>query len=242
MNFTKTLAKASRKLAPIATVQTPHGALKLRCTTTKIAGLARTFYASEPETLAWIDQLPRDEALWDIGANIGMISLYAAKAGLSVTAFEPGSDNYAALNENLWINGLGDKVSAYCLALSDRSGVGALQMADRRAGGAHHAFGEAKTFIGAFTPQFSQAVLGLTIDEAVAQFGFPPPRHIKLDVDSIEDKILLGGAEALKSVRSVLIEIESERGPQWRQTIHEILGAAGLTTQDTRPHNVVFSR
>src|SRR3990172_6587942 len=39
-----------------------------------------TFASKEPETLDWIDSLPRASVLWDIGANIGLYACYAAKA------------------------------------------------------------------------------------------------------------------------------------------------------------------
>jgi FkbM family methyltransferase len=243
MNFTKNLAKLSRALAPIVIARTPHGPVKIRCSTTKSAAQARDFYGIEPETLAWIDQIPRGERLWDIGANIGLIALYAAKAGLPVTAFEPGADNYASMNENLWLNGLGgEQVSAYCVALSDTSGIGSFHMGDPRAGGALHAFGVPENFAGAFKPKFSQAMLGLSVDDAIANFGFPPPVHIKLDVDSIEDKILLGASKTLLGVKSLLMEIESGRTEAWKKTVYDALEAAGLRTKDPTARNVLFVR
>jgi FkbM family methyltransferase len=242
MSFAKTRAKLSRALTPIVTAQTRHGPIKIRCFTAKSVNLAEDFYGIEPETLAWIDQIPAGEQLWDIGANIGLVALYAAKAGLPVVAFEPGADNYATLNENLWLNGLGDRVSAYCVALSDTSGVGAFHMGDPRAGGALHAFGKPENFAGAFQPKFSQAMLGLSIDDAIATFGFPPPVHIKLDVDSIEDKILLGAQRTLPGVKSLLMEIESGRTPEWKKTVYDTLAAAGLKTADPAARNVLFVR
>ena len=38
-----------------------------------------TFSIKEPETLNWIDSLPEESELWDVGANIGLYSIYAAK-------------------------------------------------------------------------------------------------------------------------------------------------------------------
>ena len=36
-----------------------------------------TFSTKEPETLDWIDSFSEDSILWDIGANIGLYSVYA---------------------------------------------------------------------------------------------------------------------------------------------------------------------
>ena len=38
-----------------------------------------TFSSKEPETLEWIDSIPEGSVLWDIGANVGLYSCYAAK-------------------------------------------------------------------------------------------------------------------------------------------------------------------
>lgn len=242
MDLEKTRVKLGRALAPTVVAQTPHGALRIRCTTSKSVSEARERFGLEPETLAWIDQLPRGDRLWDIGANIGLIALYAAKAGLDVTAFEPGAENYAAMNESIWLNRLGGRVRAYCIALSESSGVGDFHMGDPRAGAALHAFGEPESHAGRFDPGFSQAMLGLSIDDAVALMGFPPPDHIKLDVDSIEDRILRGAKATLPKVKSVLIEIEDTRPAEWRETVHGLMQAAGFTVRNPDLRNVEFVR
>ena len=40
---------------------------------------AKIYSVNEPETLQWIDEMPRGSVLWDIGANVGIYSSYAAK-------------------------------------------------------------------------------------------------------------------------------------------------------------------
>ena len=42
--------------------------------------LAESFSKKEPDTLAWIDLIPEGSLIWDIGANVGLYSVYAAKA------------------------------------------------------------------------------------------------------------------------------------------------------------------
>ncbi len=39
----------------------------------------KTFSTKEPETLAWIDSFESDAVFWDVGANIGLYSIYAVK-------------------------------------------------------------------------------------------------------------------------------------------------------------------
>ena len=62
---------------------------------------ALTFETKEPETLNWIRGFDAEDNLLDIGANIGIYSLYAAYKGGNVTAIEPDALNYALLNLNI---------------------------------------------------------------------------------------------------------------------------------------------
>ena len=67
-----------------------------------------TFSTKEPETLEWIDTIPNNSTLWDIGANVGLYSIYAAKAkNCKVIAFEPSVFNLELLARNIFIMLLG---------------------------------------------------------------------------------------------------------------------------------------
>ena len=66
-----------------------------------------TFSSKDPETLDWIDLFPDKTILWDIGANVGLYSIYAAKArNCQVIAFEPSVFNLELLARNIFINNL----------------------------------------------------------------------------------------------------------------------------------------
>ena len=63
----------------------------------------RTLFSKEPITLAWIDTFKDGETLYDIGANVGMYTIYAAvMRKANVYAFEPEALNYAELNKNIF--------------------------------------------------------------------------------------------------------------------------------------------
>ena len=66
----------------------------------------------EPDTLDWIDtHFKPGDTVFDIGANIGQYSLYAAKRlnhDIAILAFEPEALNFAKLNRNIVLNGLID--------------------------------------------------------------------------------------------------------------------------------------
>lgn len=169
-----------------------------------------TLFEKEPVTVKWIAGFAPNEILLDIGANVGMYTIWAAKTrGVRVIAFEPEAQNYALLNRNIAMNGLGDRVKAYCLGLSDRDGLSELHLSALGAGGSCHSLGERVDFKNEpMTPVYSQGCVAARLDDLVASGAVPVPDHIKLDVDGIEPKIIAGARQVLKErkLRSLLIE------------------------------------
>jgi FkbM family methyltransferase len=171
---------------------------------------AESIYQKEPWTLEWIAEFRPDDILLDCGANVGMYTIWAAVTRRArVVAFEPESQNYAILNRNILINGLAGRVKAYCMGLSDASGLFDLHMADLRVGGSCHSLGEALDFKHEpLAAKFVQGGIADTLDQLVASGTVPVPTHIKIDVDGFEPKVVAGARTTLANpaVRSVLIE------------------------------------
>jgi FkbM family methyltransferase len=181
---------------------TPNSATKWR---------VDTIYEKEPCTLDWIATLGRDEILFDIGANVGMYTIWAAVTrGARVYAFEAESQNYALLNRNILLNNLKERVKAFCVGLSDKPGLTELYMTGMMAGGSTHSVGEALDYKHEpMTVGFEQGCVAFRLDDLVSSGGVLAPNHIKIDVDGIEPKIVAGAGETLKNpaVKSLLIEV-----------------------------------
>ncbi len=175
---------------------------------------AQNYATLEPETLGWIDTFFKEgDVIYDIGANIGQYSLYAAKRlnkDCRVLAFEPESLNYAKLNKNIVANDLSEVITAYCLAISDRTSLSHFHVRTFEPAQALHSFG---TRIGQdrkeFSPEHQQGMMGVSMDELTQHFSLPFPNHIKIDVDGTEALIIKGTSNTLADVRlkSVLVEI-----------------------------------
>jgi FkbM family methyltransferase len=179
---------------------------------------AETYATKEPDTLEWLDEHLRDgDVFFDVGANIGLYSLYAGKLRPSATvfAFEPESLNFARLCGNVLANRL-DNVIPTCIPLTDRETFDYFRLSEFNAGSSCHGFGEGGTaeFVGGEKPNLRQGMLGTSIDILVERHGLARPNLIKVDVDGIEERITSGMMSTLKhgSVRTVLIEITSHRG------------------------------
>src|SRR5215468_9399255 len=77
-------------------VATRHGPLLFATTHPQALQYPREFAMREPETLAWIDSFETPCRFWDIGANIGVFSIYAGlRPDVEVSAFEPAAASYA---------------------------------------------------------------------------------------------------------------------------------------------------
>jgi len=180
---------------------------------------AQSVMSKEPGTVAWIEEMAAGEVLLDVGANVGLYSLCAARfRGARVFAFEPESQNFALLNTNIHRNGLQDAVLAYCVALSDETRFDSLYLSSFEAGGSCHAFGESVRPDGApLAAAFRQGCFATTLDALIASGAVPVPRHIKIDVDGIEHKVIRGAAKTLadRRVGSVLVEINGKRDDHW---------------------------
>ena len=171
----------------------------------------QTFHSKERDTLAWIETFAADDVLVDIGANVGMYSIWAAATrGIRVISFEPESQNYALLNQNIFINGLSEQKSAYCMAIAEKAGFDKFYLGRFEAGGSCHAFGEAvDPNLAPMKVQFSQGCFAAPLDELIEAGVTPPPTHIKIDVDGLEHAVIAGMAGTLHhpALKSVLVEI-----------------------------------
>jgi FkbM family methyltransferase len=180
---------------------------------------AETFFTKEPDTIEWIAQMPRGSTLLDVGANIGVYSIWAAVSrGCNVVAVEPESQNYAALNANIHLNKLDAKVSAYCLALADHPSTGFLNLSQFKAGGSCHTFGDALDFgLKPFAPAFRQGTVGSTVDLLLESLSLSNIDFMKIDVDGIEHLVVAGAKNLINSSRlsSVLIEINTNLDEHW---------------------------
>jgi FkbM family methyltransferase len=225
-------AEVAEKLTPIISQETEFGTISFFSPGKTPEWRARTLLTKEPETIEWINSFNGSDVFWDIGANVGVYSLYAALKKLTVVSFEPSPGNYYLLSRNIEINRMDDRVSAICIAFNDTTGLGAFYMGSTRLGGAGNSFGEAIDSRGKpFTASLKQAMIGFSIDDFVEQFNPPFPNHIKIDVDGNESRIIRGAKRTLSDLRvkSVCVELNRERG-DWIELIEK----AGMVARDKK--------
>lgn len=170
----------------------------------------------EPETIEWINLWSSENhasIMYDIGANIGIYSLYAAlKSRLNcIYSFEPVHNNFNSLQNNVVLNHKLN-INPLNIAISNFSGLQDLYISDSRIGNSGAQLGAAVNENGEnFKPVLTQKVLCSSLDDLVSIFNIPIPNYIKIDVDGKERDIILGMKNILnsESLRSLLIEINS---------------------------------
>ena len=173
-----------------------------------------TILSKEPGTIKWIDEFNLERNIfWDIGANIGIYSIYAAikHKNIEVTSFEPSTSNLRVLSRNISLNNLGQNIKIFQPALCKEEN--SFMMFNE------HKFIEgwsmnqfSNDYNGDTSKDFEQnyKIYGTNIDSLIAQNILQVPNYIKLDVDGIEHLILQGGEKTLKNsnLRSILVEID----------------------------------
>jgi FkbM family methyltransferase len=196
---------------------------------------ADTFSTKEPETLEWVNSIPKGSIVWDIGANVGLYSCYAAKCGgCKVFAFEPSVFNLELLARNIFLNKLTDTVTIVPLPLSECVTASKLNMTSTEWGGALSTFDKSYGHDGEIMRKvFEFPTIGLSMTDAVELLKIPQPDYIKMDVDGIEHLILKGGGRVLQNAKGVLIEINDKFKAQ-ADDASRYLNAAGFVLKEKR--------
>lgn len=147
--------------------------------------------------------------VFDVGANIGYISLMAARLNQPdgmVFAFEALPANIERLNRNVALNQLEGRIQVAHNAVVDASGEVTFFM--HRSG----AMGKAQGSAGR-DENYEETVRvpGLALDDFVFGKEKPEPDLIKLDIEGGEGMALRGMARILKEIRPVyLVELHGE--------------------------------
>lgn len=206
---------------------------------------AVNFETKEKDTLQWIDEFNKEDVFFDIGANIGVYSLYAAPKVKSVFAFEPHYQNYSNINVNKSLNKF-ENLKIYCLAFDKSPGF--------------ETFYHYKTNPGSSTSQlnrkfdhnnkrfevlYEQEIVVESLDSFIKK-SKSFPNHIKIDVDGIEFKILEGLGDYFKDVRlkSILVEItgDSTKYEKLFKSNGFTLFSKTPTSQKEITHNFIFKK
>ena len=233
-----------------------HGQIiLLRLDSQKELKRAKTYSTKEPNTLDWLDEAIKEgDVYYDIGANIGLYSLYPAiklSGKCHIYAFEPEALNFAKLNININLNSLSGCIKSYPVALNSKNSVTDFYLNRFGYGEALHQLGRKLNNMNqTFNPVHTQGAIGMTLDSLVYEYGLPCPNHIKIDVDGLERDVVSGGKRVFSSaeVRSVLVEVSKPvDGVSEEEWFIEFFSNCGFSLASypdkrSRTENLIFKR
>jgi FkbM family methyltransferase len=231
-------------------IDTPHGKIRFLNHSGVSYWRARTTTTKEPDSLKWIDAMVPGSVFWDIGANVGVLTLYAAMRGdLEVWAFEPAAVNYYNLVANCELNHLEKRVRCLQLGFSDCLGIANLHVSQLMS--AHSFTFKESTKIKARNKIYPslQAVQLCTIDDFIARYAARCPNYIKIDVPGLTQEIFAGAKHTLAQPELKEIQVEArEHGGSGRR-ISELLvprgfklASHGMRRKGQVQRDIVFAR
>ena len=194
-----------------------------------------TFHTKEPETLEWIDKFKKKTTFWDIGANIGLYSCYAAKKNLcKVYAFEPSIFNLEWLGRNIFLNNLVEKIVVIPIPLTEIISQNTLNFSSTEWSGALTTFGQSYGHDGKDLKKvFEFSTVSMSMNDLKNLLKISQPDYIKIDVDGIEHLILKGGEKVLLNTKELLIEV-NERFEQQKNKCVKYLKELGFTLKEKK--------
>ena len=194
------------------------------CSSRQSFGRVQSLHTKEPETLNWIDNFQPNNSenivFWDIGANIGLYSIYAAVKfkDIEIISFEPSTSNTRTLSRNISINNFESKISIFSLALSDKENIISYFNETRFSEGSSSSnFNSDIDYRGEIVKENQiknkYNLFGTSIDNLILNKILTVPNYIKIDVDGIEHLILKGAENLLKNKN--LKELSIEMNPTY---------------------------
>tara|TARA_A100001015_G_scaffold301477_1_gene388356 strand:+ start:1938 stop:2708 length:771 start_codon:yes stop_codon:yes gene_type:complete len=180
----------------------------------------KTFFSKEPETIEWIDNFEKKSVFYDIGANVGLYSIYASiNKNSKVFSFEPSFFNLELLARNIFSNNMNKEIVIIPLPLNDKISISNFELTSTDWGGALSSFEKSINDSGKKIDSiFSYNTLGFDLDAIVKISSIPKPDYIKIDVDGLEHFILSGGEKTIKKAKEILLEVNDNFSLQRDQT------------------------
>lgn len=171
----------------------------------------------------------------DIGANVGLYSLYLASCGqVRTLAIEPQPGILDRLRFHLAANPSAE-VDVKPIALSDRDGEATLVLNDSDSGGTHLDKQNGREEAGERISVPCKLLMAVLAEAGIAAIS-----ALKIDVEGAEDIVLAPFLrDAPASLLPRLILIEDTRG-FWSVDLFALLAARGYTVQERSRHNVAL--
>tara|TARA_B100000989_G_C19457236_1_gene434607 strand:- start:62 stop:934 length:873 start_codon:yes stop_codon:yes gene_type:complete len=216
------------------------------------------FLQKEKLVEKFILEIPDDEntIFWDIGANLGVFSIFCAshKAKTKVVAFECSPSAVLAISKNISLNNFENRISIFQLGLSNRKNrFLMLKEENDSLGDQFNSLGKNFDFENQKinTPKHKYKIYSNSVYDILQNNVLEVPNYIKLDVGSFELEVLEGFGNFLKNskIKSIVTEMKfgSKKVGQYTfdkdelskksNQIYHLLTKAGFRSQHLENNN-----
>jgi FkbM family methyltransferase len=167
-------------------------------------------HAKEDNIKEFIDTVPEGSVFYDLGANLGWFSIYAAARGLNTYCFEIDIFNFKGLEENINLNtNLEGKIRTFNKGVAGFNGKGKMLYTNEEIG-EHNKILFLEKFSGPHKKEdfpFQREVEVVCLDNFIKEMELPWPDYLKIDIDGSEYSFLEGNPETLKNAKGMVIEL-----------------------------------
>jgi FkbM family methyltransferase len=189
-------------------------------------------------TKLFCDVIEPGMSVADVGANVGVYAILAARSTLTgkVLAFEPDPTNFSLLQDNILANQM-HNITAFQIALSDSTGVTTLWLNPGSNRGKHSL---SRANAASDDPVADSEVRGVqvktdTLDSIVRDAGLEGLDVLKIDVEGGEPLVLRGATQTLANPRLTALFMEL-----WPKGIERVGDDAYSTLVHLREHGFGF--
>ena len=209
----------------------------------KSHNIAKFFKVKDPEITEWIDTFKQNSKFLDNGANIGTISLYAAKQRIETISIEPNFVNFYQLNQNILLNNL-QNISSGLFFLEENTKLSTIKTDLLEIGSSENVSFNQPPKIKKFVKNILQA---FTLDKFCHEINFWP-NYIKCDIDGNELAVLKGSEKTLlnKNFKSMHIEFMDttmfENTLNYLDQIKFAYKISSITATNPKSFNVIINK
>lgn len=193
----------------------------------RIRKRVRKIGSKEPGTVRWLHETLRpDDTVLDVGANIGIYSVFAAARTSRgrVYAIEPHAGSFAILLKSISANSMEQRITPLNIALDKASGWIDFTYNKLQAGSSGSQL--ASSPLADETPAVvTEQKLAQSVDGLIAAGGMTAPNVVKIDVDGNELNILKGMSDLLSGTGLRAIQVEAD--PSQEKEIVDFLTSFG---------------
>lgn len=169
---------------------------------------------------------PADKVILDLGANIGLFSLYAARCAPQARIFslEPFPSTFRRLTETIRDHHLDARVTCMNCAATGTDGMRVMPDA--------HVPSQRRTLASPSSTKPGSQVSGKTLQAILEESHLARVDLLKMDIEGSEYEVLLSTPPTvLQRIGRIALEYHGDSGPYSKQQLFDYLERSGFTAQ-----------